>query len=219
MLFAMGCIAIETTHKQNADGSAVITQKMDLSGYMDYVSSMSSSFNDSTDYMDDFNKMCDDVPEEVQCSVDSTKYTVTMSKNIAAADAFYEFETSGDLLSKKYVLTVEELPNFGDIGDDSGEIPAGKLTDSTNAQSALSMKQYGMTWTYTIEMPGKITSAEGGTIDSKNPNKVTFDIYDLMSKQQKIVVEAESEGLACLPAVVLLFGALGVASVGFFFKH
>lgn len=219
MVFAMGCITIETYHKQNADGSAVITQTMDLSGYYEYMQSMEGMEGtegvtvSSTD-AEDFEAMCDDVPSGVTCTTDISTWTVTMEKTVSASEAFYEFETSGDLFSKKYKLTIDELPNFGEVGDEeTGEVPSGSLTSSENAEGAVGMQQMGMEWTYVVEMPGKITSAQGGDIDDDNPNVATFDVLDMMSDQEPIVVEAEGSGLGCLPGVVLLLAVFGFVAI------
>lgn len=231
MLFVVGCVSVKTYHKQNADGSAVVTENMDMSGYINAIASMMRTENISNisngNYTTDdvmkglkanFSKICDNVSPDVTCTANADNWTVILSKTYSTNNAFYTFEThSGGLLTKEYTLTIDKLPSFGNIGGESTALGSGtenesvKLSDSKNVATANYMKKSGMTWTYTIEMPGKITSAENGKISKDNPSVVMFDILKQMSDSKKIVVESEEKPF-CIPGFILLFIGLGALS-------
>lgn len=210
LVLLFGCIEVETYHKQNSDGSAEITQTMDLSGYVDTMISMNQMNNgeelDLDELAESFDEACVNMTDEmdVECTANSEDWTITISGHIDAEDAFYEFEVKEEFLSKKYLLTVDELPDFG--YNDDGQLGSGSITDPSNAEGISMLQSYGVEMTYVIEMPGEITSAEYGEIEG---NTVTFDLLEMMEEEEEIFVTSEESAIPCVSGLVALF-AVGI---------
>lgn len=106
------------------------------------------------------------------------------------------------------MLTIDELPDFGNVESGETAMPEGTLSSGELEETAQTYGMY-LEWNYIIEMPGKITSAEGGKISEENDHVVTFNLIDLMKDSEPIVVESESGGLPCIGFMVLLVAAAG----------
>jgi len=208
LLFA-GCISTEVKHVQNADGSAFVTQTMDLSGLMSYMKNAGSS---GSAYSDSFSSNPCESMKETDITCTYREGVLTLSKNFQPGNTFYKFEVQDNFISKKYRLTIDELPSFvnsaefgssgslGSANSMSGIAKTQKLTDPANVASAKMMKTYGFEMTYIVSMPGEIKSAEGAT--SLNASSATFDLIDMMSKKKQIIVE--SEELSIVSVIILL---------------
>ncbi len=217
----MGCISVNMTHKQNSNGSAEVTQTTDFSGLVSATEGLGDLGGENNDSItttsglssSDFEDTCDEVEEGVECTVDVEKSIVTLKKTFTSENAFYTFETESDFFTKNHKLTVDELPNFKKEGvEEADGAPTGKITDTTNLEQAKLLQTYGVEMTYIVEMPGKITSAEGSEEIEKNV--ATFDLLEMMDDGEPIVVESKETGLFCMPGLVLL-GVLGLGTYMF----
>jgi len=226
VLISMGCISVIYNHKQNADGSATVSEMVNYTGFfqqMNVLSSMNNKSNSTTDFSSKkemiLKAVCDNVTDTtVKCNYDTGKGIVTLTKDFPKFNHFYTFTKKAGLTSKIYKLTLDELPSF--VKSLSGK--SQKLSDGFVASTNSSMMggnmsggldyltKLGITMTYTVEMPGKITSAKDGTI-SKDKKSVSFDLIDMFKKKEPMVIESEEQGLFCLPSTALVLGILGLA--------
>jgi hypothetical protein len=221
-----GCLSVETTHKQNTDGSAEITQVTDLS-----ILKASGSTYGMGDSLDN---ICDAYVGVVCMEEDGI---VTIKKTFKPSDAFYKFEVKDDIFFKKYRLTIERMPSFADnlnkdsdifgststgtsyygdsydspYGSDSGSTYGDygstfsnyldtdketKFTDPSSKASAAILRQAKVESTYIVKMPGSVTSAEEST--EINGSSATFDVVTMMEKRKPIVVVSEEANLPLL---------------------
>ena len=223
LVLLFGCISTETTHQQFADGSAMITIKNDVSilSSSAYAETYSSLFEESCDYYD----------SSVSCEEEDG--VITVSKRISKEEAFYKFEVKDDLITRQYRLTVDELPDFSSSYDAEGLMDSYsydygspyaddsyssylsdtyKISDSKSKAIGNTIEQMGMEYTYTVEMPGTIISAEGGEIED---NKAVFDVAERMQEREPIVVISEEYNflMILIIAVIAIIGIAGVAFV------
>ncbi|HSB47377.1 MAG TPA: hypothetical protein VLD37_05155 [Candidatus Bilamarchaeum sp.] len=216
-LMLSGCLSVETTHKQNADGSAEITQVTDLSILL----ASGSAYGGS----DTLENICGAYVGVVCMEEDGI---VTIKKTFKPSDAFYTFETKDDIFFKRYRLTIDRMPDFTENLDKSSEIFGGsssgsyddyygdyydtpygsssegsygntfgnyldneetKFTDTSAKASAAILRQAKVESAYTVVMPGSITSAEDAL--ETNGSSATFDVVTMMEKRKAIVVTSE----------------------------
>lgn len=228
-LALFGCLSVETTHKQNADGSAEITQVTDLSILM----ASGSAYNMG----DTLENICD-AYEGVVCMQEDG--IVTIKKTFKPSEAFYTFETKDDILFRKYRLTIDRSPSFTENLNKNSEIFGGsspssyddyydtpygsssdssyggygstfgnyidneetKFTDTSAKASAAILRQAKVDSVYVVKMPGTITSAEEAT--EINGSSATFDVVTMMEKRKAIVVTSEEANVP-----LLMFAGVG----------
>ena len=222
LVLLFGCISTETTHQQFADGSAMITIKNDMSLLT------SSSYGET--YSELFKESCDYYDSSVNCEEEDG--VITVSKRISKEEAFYRFEVKDDLITRQYRLTVDELPDFSSSYDadgllDSYDYDYGspyeddsyssyledtyRISDAKSKALGKTIEQMGMEYTYTVEMPGTIISADGGEIED---NKATFDVAERMQEQEPMVVISEEYNFVMI-AVIAVIAIMGMAAVAF----
>lgn len=232
--FFFGCIDTEVKHVQYADGSADITQETDLSGMTDLLSS-SDYYDESLLGEETWDTVCDQY-EGVKCEYEDGLMKLT--KHFSPSEAFYKFEVKDDLFMTQYRLTIDELPSFdeyakedssdslfGDVYGDSYTSPYGSdygglgsegptsLSSPSSKATGAAIEQMGMSYTYTITMPGTIVSAEGAT--EFEGNTVEFDIAERLQEKEPIVVVSEEVNLlmSFMAGVMILVVVLAVAFV------
>ncbi|MBN2478326.1 hypothetical protein JXB01_03490 [Candidatus Micrarchaeota archaeon] len=204
LILMFGCISNEYSHYQERDGSALVVQKFDMSGVL---GSLEEEQIEST-----LQQMCANSTAkdpELKCEYD-VKGIVYFEKTFTPGDGHYIFETGGDILNKKYTLTVKSAPRMDTSTEESmgeaevlGEETEIKLTGSEAKAMAANYKQFGMNLTYTVYMPGKIISANGGII-SEDGTSAKFDMLDMMEDGKEIVVVSEEMDMMVVGGIVIL---------------
>jgi len=216
-LLFLGCISVTTTHVQHADGSADITQETDMS----VLTSYAESYNEYEANVSGIEGQCDEIREmdpEILCSYEDG--VITVSKHYTPENSFYKFEVKNEFFTKKYRLTVNQMPqmspdsysyNYPNSGYDSG-YSGGKFNDSNASVSSVKMlENTGVEITYIVEMPGEIIKAEQA--EKISGNTAEFNIFDAMINKKPIVVESEEVNIlgvgfvasAILLMVIILF--------------
>ncbi|MFP3950059.1 MAG: hypothetical protein ACLFUZ_03125 [Candidatus Micrarchaeia archaeon] len=222
LVLVSGCVSIDLEQELKKDGTSVVTEEIDLSGFISAASEMG---NDSSTSASDFEEMALEACEpfesdaEAECTYSLSDYTITVSKEITPEEGGYTFTRQAEFPNVEYVFQTDQLPKV-DVNlelDEAagGEAPAMedetiRFTDSDAPQTAASMKMMSVEITYTILMPGEITEARNGIINDKG--QAVYDVLDLMEEQQTIKVTSEESdpvGALCGPAFVLaaLLGA------------
>ena len=191
-LLFFGCISSEIKHKQLIDGSAELSQTLDMSVLLTLYS---SSYGGST--LIDEQTACKSYKENLDCKYDNG--VLKLSKKYGASEAFYTFETKDELYSKKYRLTVDEIDNFfkyastgsGYYDSYSSYSYLYKNIKLSDPDSELTGKALGtlINYTYIIEMPGQIVSAEGAI--KVEGNTATFDLVKQLKEKKPILVISE----------------------------
>lgn len=222
LILVSGCVSIGLEQELNKDGTSVVTEEIDLSGFMSAAAEMG---NDSSTSSSDFEEMALEACEpfeddpEAECTYSLSDYTITVSTETTPEEGGYTFTSEADFPNVKYVFQTDQLPKIDvnlDLGGEAGgeaeemEEEIIRFTDSDAPQSAASMKMMGVEITYTIIMPGEITEARNGIINEEG--EAVYDVLDLMEEQQTIEVTSEESdplGALCGPAFVLaaLLGA------------
>lgn len=152
-----------------------------------------------------------------------------LSKEITSKEAGYEFKKESRFPYIVYILKLNSMPQitnktpslptsplgtggsagpFGDIGNLNKPM---KFTDALSKPAAAYMKLSNLKFTYTLEMPGEITSVKNGKIEN---GKAVYDVVELMDKG--LVIEVESQELDTSMFIIVGIGAL-VLIVGVLF--
>ncbi len=213
-LVLSGCVTITDTHAQLANGSAVVTQKLDMSSLMALASSYGSSYNES-DIDTEMGLLCANITLQnpnVNCTA-SNGGVITLKRTYGPSDAFYTFETKDDIVMTEYRLTVDSLPRIDTSALGSSAASLGPYSDyssvsitapSSKASSSI-LKAAGVEYEYDISMPGSITSAAGAK--TFNSTEADFDVLQMMNNGTPIVVESQDINwfvVAALGVVVLV---------------
>jgi hypothetical protein len=226
LLFS-GCITITDTHRQLANGSAVVTQELNMSSLMALSASYGSSYSQA-DIDAAFALACANITKqhpEVKCTPGSGG-VISLQRTYGPSNAFYKFETKDDIIMTEYRLTVDDLPQMYDASSlGSSASSMSQYSDYTSAAitapgsraSASILKASGAKYEYDISMPGSITSAPGAK--SFNSTGATFDVLQMMDDGKPIVVESQEINwlvvavLAAIALVVLAAIALAVIAM------
>ncbi|MBD3389922.1 hypothetical protein GF415_03115 [Candidatus Micrarchaeota archaeon] len=217
LVLVSGCVSIGLEQELNKDGTSLVTEEIDLSGFISAASEMG---NDSSTSASDFEEMALEACEpfqddpETECTYSLQDYTLTVSKEITPEEGGYTFTQEADFPNVKYVFQTDQLPKIDvnlELGGEAGgeaedmEEETIRFTDSDAPQTAASMKMMSVDITYTIIMPGEITEARNGIINDEG--EAVYDVLDLMEEKQTIKVTSEESdpiGALCGPAFVLL---------------
>lgn len=208
-LLLAGCVKIDFDQAVDRDGGSFITERIDMSALV----AMSEQYGGDSDMSD----ICVNITSGqsgLGCEYDDG--VVTVNKSIKPGEGKYTFTKTSELPYTVYTLEVRTLPELADPEelDSSGSAPgtAKDFKDPEAKTSAATLKTAGAAITYTVSMPGEIYSAEGGKIAD---GKAEFDVLDLMSEGEYIVVKSrELDLLVVGGAAVLLLAVIG--GVAFF---
>jgi len=217
-LFLSGCISIDYTQKVDRDGNSVMTENVDLSALL----SMNKDFASSESQL---SGACENITKNgtvSQCSYDSGVMTIT--KSVKASDNLYIFNKTSEFPYTVYTLEVRRVPQIVSsegLSSGAGSAPQvdSDFKDPSSKLGAATLKAAGASMTYSVEMPGDIISAQDGEIvvDSYGKKTAKFDVLDLMSEGEYLVVKSKELDTMLLFAigggVVLLVGGIAVAFV------
>jgi len=217
MFIMLGCISIETTHIQYTDGSADVTQEMDMGALTSYAESYSDSlygdYGGQTESIDEeMEAACDEIIEyypDVKCEYINGKLTV--SKHYTPENSFYKFEVKEDILFTKYRLTVDQMPTMAlssqSLSSSSGfdyglsETEPEKFSETSSVAAVKMLQSYGMESTYVVKMPGSIVKADGAI--EFDENSAEFDVLEMMIEKEPIVVESEKINLTGFMIIIV----------------
>lgn len=203
-LLFFGCVSTEYSHKQYPNGNADVVQTTDTNGFTTYFNTIypksdTNQPNAQAKYLLNLsNQMCANY-KDTDCIYKDGK--VILKKSYTASNAFYKFEEKDDLLSKKYRLTIDELPNVGTYNQNAYNIYSsysdsfaklsGKmnLSDPASKGAATLLATYGVQMSYSIQMPGNIISADGAL--NVTGNTASYDLIKQMKNNTPIVVVSE----------------------------
>ncbi|HLC68404.1 MAG TPA: hypothetical protein VJH24_01065 [Candidatus Bilamarchaeaceae archaeon] len=218
ILLGLGCVSLEINHVQHADGSADITQTADISALMQSAAGAGDT---------EVEELCGQYEEGIDCTYEDG--VLTLSRHFDADEAFYDFEVEDRFFIKRYTLTVDKIEELGTrttsdenalgaLGGMQGAdalMPSGgtRLSSSQSRAMGSMLAAAGVDYTYIIEMPGNIVSAEGAT--ETEGNAATFDLLERLQEGEPIVVVSEELNLILIAAVGGI-GLLAVIGIVFF---
>lgn len=221
-----GCFKVDVNHIQNADGSADVTHKTDMSAVYSLLGSYGSSYGSTSNsaYSEALKTLQDPCAnsefkyEDVTCSFE--KNVLSLKKVYKPEEAFYKFEVKDELFVTKYRLTVDEIPAMEDESSSSSDLSSlygssysqydsmfnrktgfHKFSNPQSAAFVPIFKLYGMEVKYVIQMPGEITRAEHGVVEGST---VTFDAVEMMGLNKPIIVESQEFSLLFVGVVVIV---------------
>ncbi|MFH0884715.1 MAG: hypothetical protein V1861_03325 [Candidatus Micrarchaeota archaeon] len=218
VLLFSGCISIDYTQKVDREGNSVITQNVDLSALLSANQDFASSESQLSGACSNISQSGNDS----QCSYTSGVMTIT--KSVKASDNLYIFNKSSEFPYIIYTLEVRKVPQIASsegLSSGAGSAPQtdSDFKDPSAKLGAATLKAAGASMTYSVEMPGEITSAENGDLvtDESGKKIAKYDVLDLMTEGEYIVVKSKELDMVLLSIVgggiVLLIGGIAVAVV------
>ncbi|MEK6842877.1 MAG: hypothetical protein AABY04_00145 [Candidatus Micrarchaeota archaeon] len=159
----------------------------------------------ATNYNKEFEKQCDEIRKSgSECTYSEGK--VVASKKYTLENNFYTFKVVSGFPNIKYEIEVFKLPvsnlsSSGSTGMPDYDIYK-RLDDAGIKKTASILKLAGMEINYKVEMPGKITKAEGGTISN---NIAKFDVIEMMENGKTIKVTSEELNVPYVAGAAILF--------------
>ena len=158
------------------------------------------------DYDAQFEKQCEELRKSgSECSYSNGKSIA--SKRYENDGKFYSFEVVAGFPNTKYELEVFRLPatNASSSGENSmQEYDIYQRLDAAALKQSISyLKLAGAGITYSVEMPGKITKAEGG---ANSENVARFDVIEMIENGKTIKVTSEelNAPYVALAGIILL---------------
>lgn len=227
VLLLSGCIQEDFYQKVERDGRSVIRVQFDFTQFLALAQERGSQYGVSGlsegDFVLRLQEACSEARAKdasITCQVNGSR--LMMGKTFDARNPYYTFEAQEGIPYRTYRLTVNRLPL------DRLTLPAPNLTgpaaaaqapaqaldltnksDSARVAQGLSIIQ-GFRLTYSVEMPADIETATAGPYqaqrDPSNPHVATFDMVEVLSDSEPLVVE--SRELNILPIVALVAFAL-----------
>jgi hypothetical protein len=189
LLMLFGCVKINMTQKVETDGSSTMTMVMDMTKLIE-LSPDSAKTNP-----------CDNQNETILQGGTCTYSNGVMTVTTKGDPTKYKFTTESGIIETKYrfEMPFSELSKTASSGDSSG-MDTNSLNTPEAKQQLAQMKSMGVEMNYTVEMPGTITSAEGGKISG---NKATFDLLEMFASEttpNSIVIESTTMNTTMLAA-------------------
>jgi hypothetical protein len=217
-LFLFGCISIDYTQKLDRDGNSVMTQTIDMSALLSAGSQYASA-------SDQLSTICVNITKgetDVNCTYSDGVINVT--KAVKPGDGQYLFSKASEFPYTVYTLELRKLPEIIKSADLSTNGGSGTQTDSdfkdpSAKLGAATLRTAGASMTYTVEMPGELTSADNGevVIDPSGKKTARYNVLDLMEDGNYIKVKSKELDMPLLAliggGVVLLVGGIAVAAV------
>jgi len=219
----------------NTNQTVVYKTRLNIEAQRD-TSITSAASNAIVNFSSTMNDVCKNATRDdpaLTCSYSAGLFT--MSKKVTSQEAGYEFKKESRFPYVVYIFKTNSMPQisnksqgvpttalglgplgtggssagpFGNIGNLNKPI---QFTDALAKPTAAYMKLSNLKFTYTLEMPGEITSVKNGKIEN---GKAVYDVVELMDKG--LVIEIESQEMDTSIFIVIGVGAL-VLIVGILF--
>lgn len=188
LLLLSGCIKMTVNQTIDTDGSSHMEVVYDMTAMVDSVQSMDDGSNpDALSIItpEDAQASCDQFASETAwanptCSIEG--YVFTMGGDVQLVSP--EFTTSKGLGGTNYSYDLKNLyTQLQAVGDSQGQ----EFSDTALKEQKEYVELTGIELTYTLTMPGTITSTDVGTI-SEDGSSVTIDLFDLADLESAQVV-------------------------------
>lgn len=190
VIIMSGCINIDIKQTIEKDGMSEITIEYNVSGMLDMI---------PEEDMDEAQKnfLSNTTWDNAECEfVDGI---LIMTGSLDVSDVLEVTETDSGTLYKYDAKNVYNI--FNDAAGDENSI-----SDETMNDSALG-EQMGISYTFTLTMPGEITNSTVGVIDG---NTVVIDMFDLPDHEHAYVESKEDNklvsGVGAFICIVIILG-------------
>ena len=185
-----GCINIDVKQIIEKDGMSEITIEYNMSGMLDMIPE-----EDMDEAQENF--LLNTTWDNAECEfVDGI---LIMTGSLDVSDVLEVTETDSGTLYKYDAKNVYNI--FNEAADDENSI-----SDETMGDSELG-EQMGISYTFTLTMPGEITNSTVGVIDG---NTVVIDMFDLPDHEHAYVESKEDKksvsGIGAIICIVIILG-------------
>lgn len=223
VLFISGCISMDVKQKINRDGTSEIEIIYDLSAILGMAEQLGNSSGQQGNISvgegskENFTQACEGFNKEMKLknakcvTTEDYKIIINFDTSLENNPAFkvsrsipyitYEYDV------KNVYNILSDLPSVNQGG--TGESQQEKFSDEELIQ-AKSMKAMGVKYSYTLEMPGKISKTDVGNVQE---NKVVIDMFDMIGKEHIYVQSKELNLLYDLAIVAIILILVGGAAI------
>lgn len=187
-----GCINIHIKQTIEKDGMSEMRMEYNLSGMLDMITE--EEMNEGQE-----NFLSNTTWDNAECEyVDGI---LVMTGTLDVSDLLEVTETDSGTLYKYDAKNVYNI--FNDVAGEENSISDEEMGDSAMAE------QMGISYTFTLTMPGEITSSTVGVIDG---NTVVIDMFDLPEHEHAYVESKEDNksisGIGAFICIVIILGTV-----------
>jgi len=187
-----GCINIDIKQTIGKDGMSEMRMEYNLSGMLDIITE--EELDEGKE-----NFLSNTTWENAECEyVDGI---LVMTGTLDVSDVLEVRETDSGTLYKYDAKNVYNI--FNDVAGEEDSISDETMSDSAMAE------QMGISYTFTLTMPGEITSSTVGVIDG---NTVVIDMFDLPGHEHAYVESREDNksisGIGAFICIVIILGTV-----------
>ncbi len=194
LVLSLGCISVKMDHTINRDGSSEL--KVNLAVSEKYQKDASSLFEGA----------CERVDKDKVSDCKDSKDSLELTYNYEPEDEFYDFEVRDNIIYKEYEVTIKGLPGDQSANDYNMKITPFKKISDIDYQT---IKSLGITYEYTLHMPGEITSYSAGELQDDGSLKVNMIDY---LRETDAPIQVVSKEYNLIPIGVIVLAALaGIA--------
>lgn len=188
VMLLSGCIKMDVQQTVNTDGSSHMKVVYDMTGMVESMQSMDDGTNpDALSIItpEDAQASCDQFTTETSwanptCSIEG--YVFTMEGDVQLESP--AFTSSKGLTSTSYNYDLKDLyTQLQAVGDSQGQ----EFSDTALKEQKEYVEFTGIELTYTLTMPGTITTSDVGTISEDGTN-VTINLFDMAELESAHVV-------------------------------
>ncbi len=216
IVMALSFATVDQSYVQDisADGTSSLQKTMDISIFSNQLSNSTllamAAFCSST--------------TKVACSVDTVSKTLTIKETLPPG-SYYSVETQYGFPFITQTVTIDRIPNdmFGDSLNTilaasnittSGVVQALNIRDN-NSASVAALRALNANFTYTVEMPASISTAQSGAYAAAiQGTEARFDLIEVLSQSQPMVVVTSQINAF---AVVGIIGVIALAALAYSF--
>jgi hypothetical protein len=229
-----GCISQSYTQKVDYDGKSVISNTIDLSVVKGYYKQF--GFNSEEEFAANITSFSQEACGKIMkkdktiiCIADGL--TITLNRNFTSKEGYYSFAVIEGVPYKIYRLTVNKIPadkfgksaqglTFAGYSEPGMVNPIDLKKKEENSVSAQGLGAIpGFSFTYSIELPGEVTSATAGTYQADiSGSTAKFDMVKVMANSAPLVVESRELNVFLIAAGFGFFLLVLLAAMFFMMK-
>lgn len=204
-LLLSGCVHIGIEETVSPEGASRVTTTLDMSAMMD----MAQGMEEDTEISMEEEDMCEGIREQwettegqeeetfLSCTQEKPGKAVIVSEK-ALGEAFVN-------QGGKYIYTMDMSPE--DIQKMMGEESADAPMDMSNPQQLAMLKNFGVTFSYSVTMPGKILEHSAGELVGENT--VKMDLLEVITSETP-QVQIIAQG----PIDIMMYAMYGGGAIG-----
>ncbi|GEM_PF-4829106 len=203
LLMIFGCVNVDYNQEIKENGKATLTFSVDYSDFVNTAAEQSEKGISETKKemqkkLEDNCQWVKDYVYEVKCSVKGVE--ITLVSEIESGE-YYDFEKKSGVSSTIYYVKIKKIFDMAQYLSVEYGGTQGKDLDLSKKPTAEEKAQYEgyssyLNVTYTIEVPGEISSVNAGTVEGEiKGSTVSFNLFELMAEPSPIVIVSEKKNM------------------------